>query len=184
MNEPTDPTTVNPYAAPPLEQSEIATLPTPALPMDEEVRALFARGKNGAAWFYWIAALTMINSVIMLTGGQWNFSLGLTFTFFADAIATVAVQQGNPEWIKFAVFGFDLVVICLVALCGWLAQKRILPVFAIGMFLYLLDTPLAILTGFLGVGIHLFALWGMWNGFSAYRQLNAMEQQLAMSGGR
>jgi hypothetical protein len=52
------------------------------------------------------------------------------------------------------------------------------------MFLYLLDTPLALLTGFLGIGIHLLALWGMWSGFSAYRQLNALEQRLAMTGVR
>jgi hypothetical protein len=38
------------------------------------------RMKSGANWFYWIAALSLVTSVISLAGGTWGFfvSLGVT----------------------------------------------------------------------------------------------------------
>ena len=59
-----------------------------------------------------------------------------------------------------------------------------MPVFALGMILYLLDGLIYVMfQDWMSVGFHAFVLFGMWNGFNAYRQMKAMkaalEQQLA-----
>jgi hypothetical protein len=177
MSQPTEPTIPNPYA-PPSEVENVGA-PAVALPMEGEIRALFDRGKNGAAWFYWIAGLSLISSLIALSGGNIRFVLGLAVTTIADGVAAGAVEAGNPWSVKLIALGFDLFVYALVAGCGWLSQKRILPVFALGMGLYLLDGLLFLLFfDIVAVGIHAFALWSMWNGFTAYRQVNILEQRM------
>lgn len=141
----------------------------------------FEQGRNGAAWFYWIAGLSLINSVIALVGGGIEFALGLSITRIADVVAVrQAAIDGGPTAIIIAAC-FDAVVLGLVMLCGWLSQKRILFIFAMGMFLYLLDGLLSLLfMDIVSIAIHAFAIWSMWAGFSAYRKLNALERQLSM----
>ena len=73
--------------------------------------------------------------------------------------------------------------LALVAGCGWLSQKRVLPVFALGMALYVLDALLFFLVfDVVSTILHAFALWCMWAGFSAFRRLNAVEQRMLMAG--
>ena len=38
---------------------------------------LDARVKLGANWFYWIAALSVVNSIIVMAQGDWSFIVGL-----------------------------------------------------------------------------------------------------------
>ena len=81
---------------------------------------------------------------------------------------------------------FDATILGLFVFCGYLSQKRVLPVFAMGMAIYLLDGVLSfLLLGFsdvIGLAIHGYALWSMWSGFLAYRQLNILERQIMMTG--
>jgi hypothetical protein len=177
MSQGPEPGAVNPYTSPP--PAEAPPDSPPALPMDGEIRALFERGKNGAAWFYWIGALSLINSLVSIGGGNIGFALGLAVTTVADSIAAGAAQAGQGSTIRYLALGFDLVIYALVFGCGWLSQKRILPVFAIGMFLYLLDGLIYVLFfDIVSIVIHGVALWGMWSGFMAYRHLNALEQRM------
>ena len=151
-----------------------------------ELAQLHARGTSGAGWFFWIAALSLINSVILLSGGDRHFVVGLGVTFIADAVAQGVADQ-NPEVAGVAkgiAFGFTVFVAAVVCLFGWLSRRPILPIFALGMILYLLDGLIYVKFGdWMSVGFHAFVLFGMWNGFNAYRQMKAMkaalEQQLA-----
>ena len=43
------------------------------------------RVKSGANWFYWIAALSLVNSIIVMANGQWSFILGLGVTEIENA---------------------------------------------------------------------------------------------------
>ena len=62
---------------------------------------------------------------------------------------------------------------------GWLSRKRLLWIFGIGMFLYLLDGLLYLLIGdYLSGAFHGYALYSMFTGFNAYRQLNKVESAL------
>jgi hypothetical protein len=152
-----------------------------AVPMESDIRELFNRGKNGAAWFFWIAVLSGINTIMVLSAGGVTFALGLAVTMISDNIAAhVALKPGGNLTVLIIALVFDAIVLGSLVLCGRLAQRRLLAVFAAGMALYLLDglISLLLLQNMVSVAIHGFALWGMWSGFSAYRQLNALESRL------
>ena len=53
--------------------------------------------KGGASWFYWIAGLSIINSVIALSGSDWHFIAGLGITEIVDYIAKGA-GNGGRSW--------------------------------------------------------------------------------------
>jgi hypothetical protein len=148
-----------------------------------ELGQLHARGVSGAGWFFWIAALSLINSAILLGGGDRHFVVGLGVTLVTDSVAS-AIAEENPEIAgvtKGVAFGFDLFVAAIVCLFGWLSRRGILPIFALGMFLYLLDGLIYVLVGdWMSVGFHAFVLFGMWSGFSAYRQMKAIKSRLEL----
>jgi hypothetical protein len=181
MSQPTEQTVVNPYA--PAAATEMPQPAALAVPLDGEIREQFQRGKNGAGWFYWIAALSLINSLMVLSGSDTSFALGLGTTLISDGLAVAfAKEEGASQAILVGAAVFDAVVLGLVVLCGWLSQKRVLPIFALGMGLYLLDGLLCLLLGsMVCIAIHGFALWCMWSGFMAFRQLNALERQLGIA---
>jgi hypothetical protein len=171
----------NPYASPAPEVETLPPAAAPALPagFEDRVRELFDRGKKGAGWFYLIAGLSLVNTIMILSGSERTFALGLGVTMIVDMVAAHLYKQQGAHWGVLAFAGtFDLIVLSLVVLCGWLSRKRMQIVFGIGMALYLLDGLLCLPLGMIiGLAIHAFALWSMWNGFSAYRQLNALETQ-------
>jgi len=154
------------------------------LQMESEVRELFQRGKNGAAWFYWIAILSLINTVVALAGGGIMFALGLDITMITDTIAAqIALQPGGNMTVLIVALVFDAIMLGLLILCGRLSQRRMLWVYALGMGLYLLDGLLSLmLRDMVSIAIHAYALWSMWSGFSADRQLNELEHRMLMAG--
>lgn len=183
MSDPVAPETPNPYAAP-----SAVNAPAPALqlPDDAAIRNLFERGKNGAAWFYWIAALSLVNTAMVLSGGGLAFALGLNLTIIPDNIAAgIALQPGGNMAVLVAALIFDAFILGLFVLCGYLSQRRVLAIYALGMFVYLLDGILGLVllgaADFLGHIIHAFALWSMWSGFWAFRQINLLQRQAADS---
>ena len=52
------------------------------------------RVRSGASWFYWIAGLSIINSIIQLSGGNWHFIFGLGITSIVDALAANLGKTG------------------------------------------------------------------------------------------
>jgi len=185
MSEPTNSAAENPYAAP------AAAMEPPSaavVPPDAAVRELFSRGKNGAAWFYWIAVLSLINSAMVLSQGGITFALGLTVTMIADLMAARAALKPDGDTMAIAAaVVFDVVILGLFALCGRLSQRRMLSIYALGMLLYLLDGLLCLAIGMKGglkmsLLIHGYALWSMWSGFLAYRQLNVLDRQMMTMG--
>jgi len=186
----------NPYAASAAVAQPVPTAPVvpvvpvvpavSALPHDAAVRELFARGKNGAAWFYWIAGLSVVNTVMVLAEGGRRFALGLVVTMVSDAMAAKALKPGGEISLLWIALGFNAFVLGLFIVCGRLSQRRMLSIYALGMALYLVDCIFSLMLsgfmrtggGFIGIAIHGYALWSMWSGFVAYRQLNVLERQM------
>ena len=172
----------NPYQSPEIpETPEIAVEQAPAFsPLEAQIAVLMHQGKTGANWFYRIAAFSIINTLIMLISGGIYFVLGLGVTFIADAIAQNAGQ--NPQEsavLKVVAFVFSVVMSLVFCGFGWLANKRFQPLYFLGMTLYLLDGLLFLMLGqMLACAFHAYALYCMWGGFRAYRQLAALEKQL------
>jgi hypothetical protein len=146
---------------------------------------LLRQGLSGADWFFWIAGLSLVNSAIVHFGGNVQFVVGLGVTFVADAFAH-ALADGASDSQKLlitgAAVGFSAVCSLIACLVGWLSRRRVLVVYALGMFVYLLDGLLYLALGeWLCVAFHGFALFCMWGGFMAFRQLAALESQLEQS---
>jgi len=136
---------------------------------------LESQHKSGANWFYWIAGLSLVNSGVMLAGGQWGFIVGLGITQFADAVgAAIAEEVGAGIGLRAVVFVFDAFVAGLFVLFGALARKRHAGAFVTGMALYTLDGLLFVLVGdWLSVAFHAFVLFCLFGGLAASRKLAA-----------
>ena len=156
------------------EQSELHRIAAAAL-------ALKQQGDAGANWFYWVAGLSLVNTIIAHSGGDRHFIVGLSFTAIVDAIAKeVGKQEPDAATMATAIaIGFSCFVTLVATLFGWMSRKRWLAFFGVGMAIYLLDGLLYLLLGdIMSAGFHGFALWSMLAGFNAYRQLNRLEDLL------
>lgn len=135
---------------------------------------LAAHVRNGANWFYWIAGLSIINSLIFLFGANVAFLAGLGFTQVVDAIIDISIQSGGPSALKAVAVVFDLVLVIMFALIGYYSNKRFTVAFIIGIAIYAFDSLLVLALGsFLPAGFHAFALFFIIRGFLACRKLNA-----------
>lgn len=142
----------------------------------EQKLRLEARFNSGASWFYWIAVLSVVNSIIaIVSGGGWSFIFGLGVTQIIDAIgAQLGEDYGNVP--KIIAFVMSLIAAGVFILFGFLAKKRLLPGFIIGMVLYLLDGLLFLLAkDIFSLAFHAYALFSMWGGLQACRQLRKIE---------
>ena len=140
-----------------------------------------AQAKGGANWFYWIAGLSLINSVIFLFGGNWSFFAGLGITQIIDAVVAQGSQIGDVSSIKIIAFVIDVIIAGIFVLCGLWANKLQTWAFVAGMILYLLDGILVLVFGaYLPAAFHAFALFMIFRGLTAARQINA-NQTLAAS---
>ena len=87
----------SPASLPPPPQPLVAPANVPPQSLESQVRLLFQQGANGANWFYWIAGLSLINSVITLVGGKISFVLGLAVTGITDQMAMRCATQARSR---------------------------------------------------------------------------------------
>lgn len=142
---------------------------------DIDTEQLAARVKSGANWFYWIAGLSVINSLIFAFGGQVAFVAGLGFTQLIDAVIQASVEDLGSPGLKAVAIVFSLVFVIVFALAGYFANKRFFTAFVIGVIIYGADTALVLflLDSYIMAAFHAFALFFMVRGLMACRQLNA-----------
>lgn len=143
---------------------------------------LIQRGRSGADWFFWIAALSLVNTAITHFGGDRHFVVGLGVTQIVDGVASV-IAKDNPPSQPLAVgiaVAFSVMCSATAALVGYMARNRWQVIFVMGMFVYLLDGLLFLLfQDWMSLGFHGFALFCMWSGFSAFQQLAKIERHFA-----
>src|SRR5689334_14074374 len=135
-------------------------------PQSAPVANLEARIRNGAGWFYWMAAFSVINSVLVYTKAAFSFGLGLAVTVYRDDIAR---QVGGPTMTKH--IAINVAIAAFIATFSYFAGKRHGWAFIVGMILLGLDTVLA---GLLDMWLNLaFHIWAMVSLFLGYRTLRA-----------
>lgn len=135
------------------------------------------RAKSGANWFFWIAGLSLVNSLIVLFGGNWNFLAGLALTQIVDGITLGLSGTGDFSIILVVAFIMDLIIAGIFVLCGYFARNLQIWAFVFGMIIYALDGVLMLVFGdYLSAGFHAFALFMMFNGLMAARELKAIQQ--------
>jgi hypothetical protein len=146
---------------------------TVALQNDAQRRELEQRRKRGLSWFYWVAALSMLNAIIELTHGTWSFIFGLSLTQIVDGL----FMGANPDSdaFSFPALVLDAVIAGGIALLGYFAIKGHQSACIVGMVLYALDGVVFLTFGDpMAAAVHAFALWGMWRGLAAHRELAQM----------
>jgi len=133
--------------------------------------------KSGASWFYWIAGLSLINTVLILRGSDMNFIIGLGITLIADFLAKEIGSLG----IVIALI-FDIVVAAIFVVFGYFAGKGNGWAFIVGMVFYTLDALVFLLAqDWLPFGFHLFALFCIYGGYKAHRSsLKKLKTQMVI----
>lgn len=138
---------------------------------------LLKQTKSGANWFYWVAGLSLINSVIFLFGGNLSFIVGLGITQLLDAVVDQVTRGESFSIIKIIAFVVDLIIAGILVLCGLLANKLAIWAFIVGMILYLLDAVVLLIIGaYLPAAFHGFALFMIFRGLSAARRIKVREK--------
>ncbi len=123
--------------------------------------------RRGADWFFWVAALGGINSLLVTFSGLGHTTFGLGATravdeyFRAGTLAPVSLT-GLP--INLALAGLFIVL-------GYFARKGNDKAFVLGIFLYAVDAIITVgFRDFFGFGFHLVALLFLTKGLLASRK--------------
>jgi hypothetical protein len=158
-----------PVFAPPAP-APVPVTGAPAQPVVRKSPATAAQLKSGASWFYWVAGLSLINSIAAISGGDWRFFIGLGITQLFDAFGNQVASGG-----KMIALALDLLVAGVFILFGVLANKGHTWAFLVGMILFALDGLIFLLVqDWIGVGFHALVLYWLFRGFSACRQLRTV----------
>jgi len=132
------------------------------------------RVKNGASWFYTIAVLSLVNSVVAAFGSDWRFFIGLGITQVIDAVAGSMGTAGKAVGLILGLAAAGLLV-----LFGVFAGKRHAWASIIGGILLALDGLLVALAAFasgegwlwVSFAFHVWAIFVIFKGFQASRAL-------------
>src|SRR4051812_38852045 len=135
--------------------------PNPAAAAPSDAVAA-AQCRSGASWFYWIAGLSLINSIVAFTGSSWHFLIGLGITQVIDGFGKSLGGSGGAVALL-----LDLLVAGIFILFGVFGHKRQVWAFIAGMVLFGLDTVFFILAqDWLGIAFHAFVLYCLFRGFT------------------
>ena len=125
--------------------------------------------RQGANWFYWIAGLSVINSILLYSEADLYFIFGLGATLLVDGIVYEITGSFN-------IYGFiiNVIITAVFASFGYFANRLLRKPFLAGMILYLMDALLfLIFQEWLSLGFHAFALFMMYRG---YRNLGLLHK--------
>lgn len=157
---------------PPGTGTPTASAPAPSPSPQALLRARrTATMRGGASWFFFIAALTLVNAVLFFVNANTRFVIGTGITDVANVIAANDIT-GVAGTIAAVIF--DAVVIAGFAGLGVLARRGTSWAFLVGGGVYALDALLlAYFTDWLSVAFHALAIFYLYRGFQASRQLAA-----------
>jgi hypothetical protein len=134
---------------------------------------------SGAGWFYWIGALSLINSIMIYTNSTVSFPVGLGVTQIVDAVAHTA----KDTTASVLAASIDAIIAGIFCAFGHFS-RTVHWLFILGMALYAIDgIILGVATSMLGqpdlmgIGFHLFALYCIFRGYQSARELNALTTQ-------
>jgi len=147
--------------------------PTSSQPAASEQKLRVEQALKGpASWFVTVAALSILNSILAMTGAGLHFIFGLGITQVVDEIAHQAGSAGYV--LDFIINGIIAGVFVLI----WhFARKGQSWAWYGGMALYAIDGLLLLLfKDYLSVAFHAWALWRMAPGLKLLPILRQLEQ--------
>lgn len=132
---------------------------------------------SGASWFYWIGALSLVNSIMNYTNSDWSFPVGLGVTQLVDAFA-LSAKNTTASVLAASI---DAIIAGIFCAFGYFSRNMHW-LFILGMVLYGIDgIILGVVTAMVGkpdlvsIGFHVFAIYCIFRGFQAAKQLSAMD---------
>lgn len=132
----------------------------------------------GANWFFWIAGFSIINSIVLLSNGEWNFLVGLGVTQLIDGVVMASEELGAAA-VALALI-LDATVAGFFVVMGLLARRGFTWAFLLGMIAYALDGLLfAYVQGWANVGFHALALFFIYRGLAADGALKKLQAEAA-----
>jgi len=139
------------------------------------------KARAGAYWFYWIAAVTLVNSVINVFGSDWNLIFGLGIGQVFDALGQgLAADGGGPAFVVLGLF-MSVGALSIYVLWGWLAARGKTLGFVAGMVCYGLDAGFFVAAGdWIGASFHGIALVVIGRGLKAQREWMSMGDEEAV----
>jgi len=162
---------------PELEAKDVVTTPydaqsgPDALTQEAEAFACAKEVRKGAGWFFWIAALSIINSIAAVLGSAWGFALGLSTCYLVGGIGSAL--GGSGPWVAFSLNLIACGLFFYFGVAGW--KSRFWP-YAIGMILYAGDALLPLLVqDWISLVIHGVALYFLVAGFKVLMDQHNIE---------
>jgi hypothetical protein len=158
-----------------------AAIPTPEATPEQMMALqnqlkLEGQMRSGGSWFHWIAALSAINSILLLSGVQWSFFIGLGITQVFSEVANGAANEVGADYALLARgvgFVLSLSVSAFFMMLGMFANRGHIWAFILGMVFYGLDGLIYLAVGeFPSFGFHLFALFCIFMGLKARFAMN------------
>lgn len=130
--------------------------------------------KHGASWFYWIAGLTVLNSVLVLVGAGIYFVVGLGVADFIRGLTMGLLMDpdplAGPSFVLAAILE-GIFALAFVA-AGRAASRGFGPAFLLGGLPYALDAVFCLLNGqIMSLAFHALALLYITKGYLACRSL-------------
>lgn len=161
---------------------EIPSSPTPDMAqfaLYQKKLTLENKIKGGVNWFFWIAGLSLVNSIFFLFGFSLTFVVGLGITQIVDGfMASVATDIGEGGIIARLIgFGINIFIAGVFLVFGVLGRKRFRWAIILGMVFYAIDTVLMLLfKDFFGAAFHAWAMFSIWNGLKSIKELKLLEE--------
>jgi hypothetical protein len=120
--------------------------------------------RSGAGWFFWIAAMSLINSFAAFLGSEAGFALGLSIVY---PLGETGANFGATGSLVALVLGLALTLFYFF--CGVAGWKKYFTPYLLGLALYAGDTALAFVTfDWISAAIHVIALMFMCQGLVAH----------------
>lgn len=124
---------------------------------------------HGANWFFWLAILSLINTLLVFYYGLPNLPFALGITQWLDG--TMGFGRSGVAMTTSALL-VNILVAGVLAMFGLLARRGSDVAFVVGIFLYAIDAMLAIgLRDFFAFGVHLIGLFFLVKGLLASRHI-------------
>lgn len=124
--------------------------------------AVHPMAQAGAKWFWWIAGLSLVNTVMINSGTDMSFVVGLGITLIAD------VFFANAKPIAFAI---DAVALGFFFLMGYFGMRGHAWAFILGLIVYVLDALICVWAqDWMSAGFHALAIFFIVKGVMSLRQ--------------
>ncbi|MGV3503867.1 MAG: hypothetical protein ACO1O1_09165 [Adhaeribacter sp.] len=129
---------------------------------------------SGANWFFWIAALSVLNSLLNYFYGNWNFFVGLSGMHLVDMFV-----QKDATLLRGLGLNLNLGAALLFCWLGLLARKRNRRAFLAGFLLYLADSLVfLLLADSASLGFHALGLFMIVGGYRSVPKAAALACRL------